>query len=57
MLLSTVYFSSALVLEAVQPFNKGQRIVIGFSGFYMQLFPEEEPTPVTAPGQTHATGI
>ena len=57
MLLSTVYFSSALVLEAVQPFNKGQRIVIGFSGFYMQLFPEEEQTPVTAPGQTHATGI
>jgi dCTP deaminase len=56
-LLSTVYFSSALVLEAVQPFNKGQRIVIGFSGFYMQLFPEEEQTPVTAPGQTHATGI
>ena len=52
-----MYFSSALVLEAVQPFNKGQRIVIGFSGFYMQLFPEEEQTPVTAPGQTHATGI
>jgi dCTP deaminase len=52
-----VYFSSDLVLEAVQPFNKGQRIVIGFSGFYMQLFPEEEQTPVTAPGQTHATGI
>ena len=23
----------------------------------MQLFPEEEQTPVTAPGQTHATGI
>ena len=57
MLLSTVYFSSALVLEAEQPFNKGQRIVIGFSGFYMQLFPEEEQTPVRAPGQTHATGI
>ena len=41
----------------MQPFNKGQRIVIGFSGFYMQLFPEEEQTPVTAPGQTHATGV
>ena len=23
----------------------------------MQLFQEEEQTPVTAPGQTHATGI
>lgn len=23
----------------------------------MQLFPEEEQTPVTAPGQTHATGV
>ena len=52
-----MYFSSALVLEAVQPFNKEQRIVIGFSGYYMQLFPEEEQTPLTAPGQTHATGI
>tara|TARA_A100001015_G_scaffold179828_1_gene199991 strand:- start:5022 stop:6257 length:1236 start_codon:yes stop_codon:yes gene_type:complete len=52
-----VYFSTALVLKAVQPFNKHWRIDTRFSGFNMQLFPEEEQTPVTAPGQTHATGI